>query len=96
MLTENSVPNSMDRRDSSIPFGLKIIRCSEKPKIGVISGATTIPPIITAVLSSISPNDTIADESVIRTKKFLEGLLYSFNLFSVFLLSLLIGESNFV
>jgi len=92
----NSVPRVIEIIDSSIPLGLKTIRRREKPKIGVINGATTIPPIITAVLSSISPSDTIAEERVIKTKKFLEGLLYSSNLFSVFCLRLLMGDINFV
>jgi len=48
---------------------LLVISEREKPKIGVISGATTIAPIIMAVLFNKSPIVAIAEERVISRKK---------------------------
>lgn len=48
---------------------LLVIRESEKPKIGVISGATTMAPIIIAVLFNKSPMVAMAEERVISRKK---------------------------
>jgi len=48
---------------------LLVISEREKPKIGVISGATTMAPIIIAVLFNKSPIVAMAEERVIRRKK---------------------------
>ena len=68
------VPSVIERSDPPIPLKRNRIIRRDNPNIGVMSGATTIPPITIDTLSKASPSDTIALASVIRRKKDFDGL----------------------
>lgn len=69
-----STPNAVADNESTIRLVLKTIVESARSNIGVVSGATTIAPIIMLTLFNSNPNAARADDNPVKKKKFSEGL----------------------
>lgn len=89
------MPSKIEPSVLKIPATLKIIKYREKPKIGVISGATTMPPMIIEALSSIRPMEMMAEATAVSKKKSIVGLLYFSKCLKVLLRSLVAEEKKF-